>query len=501
MNVLFILSDQHNPSFSGCYGHPLAHTPNIDSIARRGTRFESAYCVSPFCVPARAAMFTGRYAHEISIWDNTRAWNGTPSGWSHYFRDSGILLTTVGKLDFAPDADHGVGQERMAGHRASMDVCALYRDQIVPRKKIHMALREIRPRTPDEPPTKDMEVCDRALEWLSKDRPRDRPWVLNVNFLAPHPGWRPRQDIWTRYQGRIKDLPPKYWQKACDLHPANQAFSIHSCGEAFSRQDVLRCHEAYLAVIEELDELVGRLLAALEGEGILDDTLVIYASDHGELMRAHAAWTKCSMYEDSIRVPLVMAGPGVPAGMVDRACVSHMDVFPTIAEAVGLPAAWDKRGVSLLGGGRPAFAFSEFHGNGFPDGIFAIRAGDWKLVETANQRPQLYNLRTDPDEMNDLMAGPRTDPAISAKLGELRAMLSSICSPQAVDLRAKRDQAQLRAELAASGRLVEELAKRGFERRTDKLVNVPDPARNESWSCSPDLTGRTAGLSSRGCSG
>ncbi len=296
----------------------------------------------------------------------------------------------------------------------------------MPRKAIHLPLKNIRPRTPDEAATHDMHVRDRAIQWLRSERPKDRPWVLNVNFIEPHPGWRPRQDTWARYEGTIKDLPAKYWQKMVDLHPSDQAFAVHSCGEMFSREEVLRCHEAYLAVIEELDEHIGTVLQALREEGLLEETLVIYASDHGELMRAHCGWSKCSMYEDSIRVPLIVAGPGVPAGKVDTGCVSHLDIFPTISQAVGLPAAWDKRGLSLLGDRRAGFVLSEFHGNGFPNSIFAIRAGQWKLVETANQRPQLYNLQADPDEMNDLAAGGDLDPAACAKMVELRGMLASI---------------------------------------------------------------------------
>ncbi len=242
----------------------------------------------------------------------------------------------------------------------------------------------------------------------------------------------------------------------------------------FDRSEVLRCHEAYLAVIEELDEYIGRLVSTLESEGVLDDTLVIYCSDHGELAHAHCAWTKCSMYEDSIRVPWVMAGPGVREGHVDTACVSHLEMFPTICEALELPQPWHKRGVSLLSTERPEFVMSEFHGNGFPNGIFAVRCGKWKLVETVHQRPQLYDLETDPDEMHDLLCSPDIEPAVLETLHELQRMLSSICSPEAVDKRAKGDQAALKAQLATSGRLLDELAKRGFERRTDKLVNVQE---------------------------
>jgi choline-sulfatase len=472
MNVVFILSDQHNAGFSACYGHPLARTPNIDWLAGRGTRFDSAYCASPLCVPARAAMHTGRYAHELSMWDNTKAWNGTPRGWSHYFRDNGVHFATVGHLDFTPGVDYGIAEELLTGHRDSMDVVGLYRDQIVPRNKLHLPLKDIRPRKLTEPPPHDDHVLERSLQWLKHDRPTDRPWILNINLFKPHPNWRPREDLWARYQGMVKDLPAKYWQKRFDLHPSDQAYAIHTCGDAFSEADVLRCHDAYLAVIEELDEQIGQILQTLRDEHLLEETLIIYASDHGELMRAHGAWTKGSMYEDSIRVPLIMAGPGIAKGKVDSACVSHLDLFPTMCEAVGLKPAWDKRGRSLLSGERAPFILSEFHGNGFPNGIFAIRAGPWKLVETVSQRPQLYNLHSDPDEMNDLMATPSPDAAACSKVTELRTMLSSICSPEAVDARAKQDQARLRAELEASGRLIEELAKRGFEPRTDKLVNV-----------------------------
>jgi len=478
MNVLFILSDQHNPAFTGCYGHPQANTPNIDSIAERGVRFENAYCTSPFCVPARASMFSGRYAHEIGIWDNTRAYEGVPRSWAQYFRDNGVLLATIGKLDFSPGADCGIEQELLATHRGSMDICALFREEPVPRLAMHLKQADIRPRGADEPPTRDMQVRDRAIEWLRNERPADRPWILNVNFVEPHPAWRPREDIWARYEGTIKDLPEKYFQSLDALHPLDRGFAIHTCGNYHSPEDVFRAHEAYLAVIEELDEHIGRLLNTLQQEGILDETLVIYCSDHGELMRAHGAWSKCSMYEDSIRVPWVMAGPGLPAGTVDRACVSHLEMFPTICEAVGLKPPWDKRGVSLLGAGRPDFVFSEFHGNGFTDGVFALRRGDWKLVECAHHRPQLYNLAEDPQELHDLVRERGDDPQVQARLDELRRLLATICSAEAVDARAKRDQALLKAELEASGRLFDEMAKRGFERRTDRLVNVvqaPEP--------------------------
>ncbi len=242
MNVLFVLSDQHNAAFSGCYGHPMAHTPNIDLLAARGTRFDSAYCVSPLCVPARAAMFAGRYVHEIGIWDNTLAYDGKPASWARYFQDNRVKMTTIGKLDFAPDVDHGIEQELMAGDRRSMDICALFRDQQVPRKLLHMALKDIRPRTLDDPPTGDMQVLERAVQWLHNERPKDRPWVLNVNFLSPHPGWRPREDIWARYENTIEESTCQVL--AADGGPASVGSSF--C-HPFLRRDVRQVGGASLS--------------------------------------------------------------------------------------------------------------------------------------------------------------------------------------------------------------------------------------------------------------
>ena len=129
MNVVLIIGDRHNPEFAGCYGNPITRTPSIDSIAERGARFESANCISPLCVPARGAMMSGRYVHEIGAWDNAFPYAGVPRGWGHYFREQGVCFTTVGKLDFLPGVDHGIEEERLPLHRDSLDIHSLFREQ------------------------------------------------------------------------------------------------------------------------------------------------------------------------------------------------------------------------------------------------------------------------------------------------------------------------------------------------------------------------------------
>ena len=130
-NFVLIMTDSQGAQVVGCYGDSShrAHmrTPRIDALADRGTRFHRAYTTSPVCTPARAALFTGRYVFENGCWDNVTAWDGRMRGWSHYFRENGVCLVTVGKLDFAPGCDHGIELELLASHRASKDIHSLFR--------------------------------------------------------------------------------------------------------------------------------------------------------------------------------------------------------------------------------------------------------------------------------------------------------------------------------------------------------------------------------------
>ena len=226
-----------------------------------------------------------------------------------------------------------------------------------------------------------------------------------------------------------------------------------------------------------MDRHVGRVLDALHANGLDSDTLVIYASDHGEQARAHGAWGKISMYEDSLRVPLLIRGPGVAAGRVCRHPVSLLDLYPTIGEAMGLRPPDFARGASLLdlagghgdGASRPDHAIAECHL--FPRAAsFAVRQGHWKLIETLGSQPLLFNLAEDPGELHD-RAG--AGGVAAAALDRLRQRLYGLCDPRVVDGRARRDQRARIEQLAASGRLQRELAKRGFLMSTSRLI--PDP--------------------------
>ena len=494
MNTVFILTDQHNPFFTGCYGHRLAETPAIDSIAARGTRFQYAYCNSPLCVPSRAALFTGRYVFENACWDNALPWNGRMRGWPHFLRERSVQLTTIGKLDFQPGVDHGIGQELLARHRSDRDIHGLFRHEPdnPPRWSEYQFRQRSGPRTDlKEEDFNDYKVAQRAAEWLLSERPTDRPWVLNVNFVQPHPAWPCPPQLWEKWQARVRieDLEPKYFEPCEKLHPYHQSFAHHSSGMYSDDELLRRCYAAYLAHCELVDRNIKRVLEALEAAGIINETCVICASDHGENCRAHRMWGKMNMYEDALRIPLVIMGPGLQRGVVEQSPVSLLDIFPTVVDALGIERTEDFRGISLLpqlrghpDAVRNEYVLSEYHANGIPAGVFAVSDGRMKYVEAVGARPMLFDLQADSQELHDLVVEESAAPRTHATISRMRAWLCALCSPQGVDLRAKNDQAILRREMSADGTLAQGIFKRGYELRIDRLVPRSEFVPREIWN-------------------
>lgn len=489
MNILFIFSDSHNAAYTGCYGHALAETPALDRLAAAGTRFEHAYCNHPLCVPARASLFTGRYSHELGTWDNAFPWTGHAPAWPHAYKDAGVHLASIGKLDFQPDADHGLAEEILPKYRRSLDIHGLFRHEprLPPRWQMHQDARAAGPREGlTEEKFDDYKMAQRAVEWLQRDRPLDRPWLLNVNFTMPHPSWPCPPELWKKWDARVKldHLGAEFHERFERLHPYHRSFAHHSCGRYADIELIRRNLAAYLAHLEIMDRNVGRVLDGLAAAGLAEETLVLYASDHGENCGAHRIWSKMNLYQESIRVPLLASGPGVREGCVEHSPVSLLDVFPTCAEAQGVARPAGARGISLwgqlrgdAGAARNRFVYTEFHGNGMPGAACAVTDGRVKYVACSNARPMLFEISYDAHEMRDLAADLPDAPHTKELLAQGQAWLKEALggeTPESIDARAKRDQAALRKRMEADGTLAAEIFKRGYERRADKLVPRPE---------------------------
>ncbi|MBH1963769.1 MAG: sulfatase-like hydrolase/transferase [Comamonadaceae bacterium] len=451
-NVIVIMSDEHDPRIMGCAGHDFVKTPHLDALAARGTRFSSAYTPSPICVPARAAFATGRRVHQTRHWDNAMPYLGTPSGWGHVLQREGIRVESIGKLHYRAEEDPaGFDREHIPMHVVGGHgmVWASIRDPYVSSPSGKRMLGE-RIGAGESPYTAyDREVTSRAQTWIREAGTRENEsFVLYIGLVAPHFPLLAPQEYFNLYP--LENLPtPKLHPSAgYKRHPWVQAYADFMDNEKQfkSATERLEAFAAYYGLCSFLDHNVGLITQAVADAGLTDETTLIYTSDHGDNLGTRGLWGKSTLYQESVRVPMMVVGPGVKPG-VCHTPVDLLDLFPTILQAAGLPAAKemsDRPGQSLLelaaGPSQPErVVFSEYHAAGSNTAGFMVRKGQWKFHYYVRFRPELFDLQADPEELNDLAA----DPQYVDKLREMEAELRRICDPEAVDALAKSDQQAL----------------------------------------------------------
>ncbi|HXF67832.1 MAG TPA: sulfatase-like hydrolase/transferase [Burkholderiales bacterium] len=451
-NLLFILSDEHNKRVLGCYGHPMVRTPNLDRLAARGTRFTSAYTNCPICVPARAALATGQHVHRIRCWDNAIAYRGEPASWGHRLMAQGHRVTAIGKLHYVDSdpARNGFHEEILPLHIVGGvgDLLGLIRDEL-PRRPGSLKLGPEAGPGESEYTKYDRDIAQEAVKWLRHEAPRhrDRPWALFVGFVAPHFPLIAPPRFYELYPEEQVPWPSQYDPAERPRHPFLDALRRCLCyDEAFDAPMVRRAIAAYFGLVSFLDDNIGRILRALEEAGLAEQTRVIYTSDHGDNLGARGLWGKSTMYEESAGVPLILAGPGVPAGAACDTPVTLVDVFPTAIQCLGArpdPRDRDLPGVSLLEiarGARPdRTILSEYHAAGAVCGAFMIRRGKWKYIHYVGLPPMLFDLEADPFELADL----GQDPRCASVIRECEAALRAVVDPEAAHRQAFEDQRAL----------------------------------------------------------
>ncbi|MCT9000568.1 MULTISPECIES: sulfatase-like hydrolase/transferase [Chelativorans] len=453
-NVLFILSDEHARGITGCYGNNAVKTPNIDALAAAGTTFENAYCNNPICVPSRASLATGRHTHEIGFWDNAQPYDGSVRGWAHALSEAGHRVASIGKLHYR-DADAPVGftEQILPMHvvEGKGDLHGLLRSPPRIRPSMKNLSAELGPGDSDYS-RYDSAITDAACRWIAERarKPDEKPWAAFVSLACPHfPLVAPK---------RFFDLydPAKLpWPKGRDgngalAHPVLAAFrKYQNYDDYFTGEEHVRLAVAsYYALVSFLDHNIGRILESLSGSGLTEDTLVIYTSDHGDNLGARGFWGKSLLFEESVGVPMIMAGPGVPRGRRVATPVSLVDVAPTIMDAaceeVHSSEATDLPGRSLLSiAGDPddpdRTVLAEYHAVGSITGCFMIRFDRWKYIHFVDYPPLLYDLKADPEEMCDLAE----DSEYAGVRSRAEARLRAIVDPEKVSARAFADQQRI----------------------------------------------------------
>ncbi|MFO0930708.1 MAG: sulfatase-like hydrolase/transferase [Gemmataceae bacterium] len=413
-NVLFLFADDMRPDVLGVVGHPEVKTPNLDRLAGRGTLFTRAHIMGGLtgavCIPSRAMMLSGRSLFRV---DNTL--KNTPT-WPQRLREAGYRTHMTGKWHNGPPA----AAASFPG-TARLFFGGMVDTQFqVPVQGLG-ANGKPTPRQVEKQHTSEL-FADEAVRFLTERH--DRPWALYVAFTAPHDPREAPPAYRDRYDPAKLTLPANYLPR----HPFDN-------GELKNRDEQLekwprtpvaiRKHRAdYYAIISHLDAQVGRVLDTLDRTGQAKNTVVVFAGDNGLAIGSHGLMGKQNVYEHSVGVPLIVAGPGVRAGVKVDALCYLLDLCPTLCDLAGAKAPAEIAGRSLvpvLTGkttrhrDRLLFAYRDVQ-RGVSD-------GRWKAIwYPARARWQLFDLAADPQEMNDLVG----EPASAARLAALKRQLAEL---------------------------------------------------------------------------
>ena len=438
------MSDEHDPAVTGCYGHPLVQTPNLDRLAAEGTLFASAYCNNPICVPSRMSFLTGKYASDVNVFDNGSPLASEVPTFAHYLEAAGYETILCGRMHMVgPDRLHGFGRRLLDDKNEWVDLRQGPVRTPQARRGSNSHVTECGPGPPrwldyDRTVTDLSErfLCDKA------GNQDESPWCLVASFMYPHfPLYAPQEYLDLYPQDRI-DLPDLGDETLHDQHPAIQQLRYFFRNDQPYPEELTRTALAsYFALVTLTDEHIGRLTAIVDESPLLENTVVIYLSDHGEMAGQHGIWQKQCFYESSVRVPLIFRGPHLEAGARTNANVSLVDIMPTLLELAGTPIPEGLRGRSLLpvlrGGAVPEQAvIAEYHAQGMLSAGYMAKKGDLKYNYYVDFPPQLFDLAADPNELVNLAGHTGWAGAQSDLHQELLAKLD----PEEVDGRAKRNQ-------------------------------------------------------------
>lgn len=445
-NIVFICSDQHSGPVLGAMGHAVVKTPNLDRLAGMGVLFRNTYSGNPVCVPGRASMMSGRFASDVNSYCNSTPLGRVPT-WGNFLKQGGYRCWATGKLDLDIDADYGFEQVKTShGHSRGPDITSLFRAPVCYRVNER---NNVDGRFEDRGVDSDGELARRVIDFI-RARKDGQPWVAYGGMHMPHPKWvaqKKYEEIYPPAGMPLPTIPAGYLEKRHTMFQVLANFK--GIQSPIPEDRVRRARAAYFGMVTEMDEYVGWILDELEKTGQLENTLFVYTSDHGEMGGEHGLWLKNVLLEPAARVPLILAGAGLPRGKTVDTPVSHVDMVATLLDAAGVARPPELRGQSLLplargaAGAHPGFAFSESHSEGNCTGSFMIRKGDWKYIYFSGDVPLLFNLKDDPGEFRNL-AGSKTTAAIQK---ELHGILTGLLDPDAVSERAFAEQERVLGEM------------------------------------------------------
>jgi N-acetylglucosamine-6-sulfatase len=409
-NVVFILVDDLRHDAFGFAGHPWLETPNLDALARGGVRMRNAFVTTALCSPSRASILTGQYAHRHRVVDNN---NPVPPGtvfFPQYLQRAGYDTAFIGKWHMGGESDDPQpGFDRWVSFRGQ--------GTYLPGKS---GLNVDGTRVPQRGYITDA-LTDYALEWL-KQREAGRPFFLYLSHKAVHAEFIPADRHKGRYRDRpfpaprtMADTPENYEGKP--MWVRNQRNSWHGVDFPYhSNLNIAEYYRQYAETLLAVDESVGRVIALLRDRKLLDSTIVMFMGDNGFAFGEHGLIDKRTAYEESMRVPLLMSGGGLPSGATVDGVAANIDIAPTVLDAAGLePPMMDGRSFLPLARGqrvpwRDTLLYEYYWERSFPQtpAMHALRGDRYKYIRYYGlwDTDELYDIQADPLETRNLIRDP-----------------------------------------------------------------------------------------------
>ena len=457
-NILILMVDQLNGTLFPDGPAAWLHAPHLKALAERSTRFANAYTASPLCAPGRASFMSGQLPSRTGVYDNAAEFRSDIPTYAHHLRRAGYFTCLSGKMHFVgPDQLHGFEQRLTTDiYPADFGWTPDYRK---PGTRIDWWYHNLGSVTGAGVAeiTNQMEYDDEVAHFARMKlydlaRAADpRPWCLTVSFTHPHDPYVARRRYWDLYADCAHLAPQVAPIPYAEQDPHAQRLFDANDWRKFdiTDADVARSRRAYFANISYLDDKIGELLQVLEDTR--QEAIVVFASDHGDMLGERGLWFKMSFYEGAARVPLMIAAPGMQPGLVDTP-VSTIDLTPTLGRLAGIDMAeiapWtDGEDISGLANGsaRTSPVAMEYAAEGSYAPLVSLRYGRWKYNRCALDPDQLFDLEADPQELTNL-AG---DPAHAGTLQALRAKSEARWDLDRFDAEVRASQARRQVVYAA----------------------------------------------------
>ncbi|SON58114.1 Choline-sulfatase [Hartmannibacter diazotrophicus] len=419
-NILILMVDQLNGTLFPDGPAPFLKTPHLRALAERSVRFRNSYTASPLCAPGRASFMSGLLPSRTKVYDNAAEFASDIPTYAHHLRRAGYRTILSGKMHFVgPDQLHGL-EERLTTDIYPADF-GWTPDYTHPGERIDWWYHNLGSVTGAGVAeiTNQLEYDDEVayhagarLYDLARGKD-ERPWCLTVSFTHPHDPYVARRrffDLYDDCEALDPDVAPIAYD---DLDPhSKRLWHASNCGSFdITPEMVRRSRQAYFANISYLDDKIGGLIDILRTTRMLDDTIIVFTSDHGDMLGERGMWFKMSFFEGACRVPIMIAAPGLGAGL-NETPVSTLDLLPTLVELAGLDPASVARWtngeslVPLANGGTRGPVAMEYAAEGTVAPMVALRDRRWKYIRCEADPAMLFDLATDPHERENLAGRP-----------------------------------------------------------------------------------------------